>query len=149
MGRSDEPRIPAGARDAAARPEVNNRGPASWPLSKPRAALRRWDALQQGGRLPQRVPSGRRGPEQRQRAHASRVCGPSAPAGVERASPPRPHRVLWRSRNLAGPRALYAAPDAPAALWSFLFSGHWVTALGRPPPPGPEGVSPHRGSARL
>lgn len=122
-GSRDELHIPAGPRDAGAPPEVNNRGPASRPFRAPCSAPSRRDALQRGGRLPPRVPSGRHGPEQRQRARrpgsASRVHrqGSSArplPAPTARCGaagiwrgPGRYLRLLTRGRL--------------AALGSFLF----------------------------
>lgn len=122
-GRPDEPHIPAGPRDAAARPEVNNRGPASSPLRAPCTALHRRDALRRGWRLPPRVPSGRRGPEQRQRARRPESAGRAHRLGSSARSLPAPTARCGAAGIWRGPGRYLRlfALWRPAALGSFLF----------------------------
>ncbi|MEJ1284369.1 OTU domain containing 1 [Cricetulus griseus] len=120
-------RIPAGPRDAAARPEVNKRGPAS---HHRRAAL-----LLPGGRrsaaraASPTVPSGRRGAQLPQRP-APESRAERAPCGAL-----WPPRALWRSRNWVAARALFVAPDAAAR-------GAELSAILGLRGTAPEGVSP-------
>lgn len=116
-GRRDQPHIPTGPRDAAARPEVNNRGPASLPLRAPCTALRGPDALLRGGRFPpspQRPP----GPEQRQRARRPESAGRAHRQGSGARSLPAPTARCGAAGIWRGPGRYLRTfqPGRPAAL---------------------------------
>ncbi|CAK7320398.1 hypothetical protein VULLAG_LOCUS22618 [Vulpes lagopus] len=106
MGRRNEPHIPTGPRDAAARPEVNNRGPASRPLRAPCTAPRRRDALQRGGRLSPKVPSGRRGQSSGSGRGAPGVRAERAGRGRARVPSPPPPRAVAQQEFGGDPGAI-------------------------------------------